>query len=136
MEEEKKNNNKKAILAGVILALVVAALFGVYQFTKQKTSAGDKSITVKFVYDEKRSETYKYDTSREFLGEVLKDEKAVEGEDGPYGLYITSAQGVTADESKQEWWCLTKGGEQVNSSADQTPIADGDVFELTLTVGY
>lgn len=136
MEGQKQNNNKKVILAVAVLVLVVAALLGVYQLTKEKTTDGDKQITVKFVYDEKRSDTLLYHTSREYLGEVLKDEKAVEGEDGPYGLYITSAQGVAADESKQEWWCLTKGGEQVNTSADKTPIADGDVFELTLTVGY
>ena len=39
-------------------------------------------------------------------------------------------------EGAQEWWKLTKGGEMVNSSADSTPIADGDHFELTFTVGY
>ncbi len=39
-------------------------------------------------------------------------------------------------ESKQQWWCITKGGEQVNTSADQTPIADGEQFELTLKEGY
>ena len=31
---------------------------------------------------------------------------------------------------------VTKSGEMVNTGADQTPIADGDAFELTLTVGY
>ena len=44
--------------------------------------------------------------------------------------------GETVDEGAQEWWKLTKGGEMVNSSADSTPIADGDHFELTFTVGY
>ena len=36
----------------------------------------------------------------------------------------------------QEWWKLTKDGEMVNTSADATPIADGDHFELTFMVGY
>ena len=31
---------------------------------------------------------------------------------------------------------ITKAGEQVNTSADQTPVADGDEFELTLKEGY
>ena len=44
--------------------------------------------------------------------------------------------GETADESKQEWWKLTKEGEMVNTGADVTPIADGEHYELTLTVGY
>ena len=42
--------------------------------------------------------------------------------------------GIAADESNQEWWCITKTGEQVNTSADQTPLGDGEAYELTLTV--
>ena len=48
----------------------------------------------------------------------------------------TEADGETADESRQQWWCITKGGETVNTSADQTPIHDNDQFEITLKEGY
>ena len=133
---EQKKNNKKTIIAAVILVLVIAVLFGVYQLNRGKTTAGDKHITVTVVHKDGSSKDFAYDTDREFLGEVLKDKELVQGEDGPYGLYITAADGEAADEGSQEWWCLTKGGAQVNTSADQTPIADGDVYELTLTVGY
>ena len=134
--EQKKNSNKKIIIAAVVLVLVVAALFGVYQLNKGKTTAGDKSITVTVVHRDGSSKEFNYQTNREFLGEVLKDEKLVEGEDGQFGMFITTVDEETAEEAEQEWWCLTKGGEQVNTSADQAPIADGDVYELTLTVGY
>ena len=60
----------------------------------------------------------------------------MEDNQSAYGLYILTADGETADEDNQEWWCITQGGEQLNTGADQTPIADGDRFELTLTVGY
>ena len=55
---------------------------------------------------------------------------------GPYGLFITAVDGEKADDTKQQWWCITKGGETVNTSAEQTPIADGDRFELTMKEGY
>ena len=42
----------------------------------------------------------------------------------------------TADKSKEEWWCITKGGQAVMTGISTTPFADGDTFELTLTVGY
>ncbi|MEG0591367.1 MAG: DUF4430 domain-containing protein, partial [Lachnospiraceae bacterium] len=71
-----------------------------------------------------------------YLGEVLKVEKLVKGEEGEYGLFITEANGIAVDEKKQQWWCLTKNKEQVNTSADQTPISDGEQYELTLTEGY
>ena len=54
---------------------------------------------------------------------MIQAENLVEGEEGQYGLFMTSVDGEKADDSKQQWWCLTKGGEQVNTSADQTPIA-------------
>ena len=67
---------------------------------------------------------------------MLTDEELVSGDIGAYGMFITTVDGETADDTNQEWWCITKGNEQLNTSADQTPIADGDNYELTLTVGY
>ncbi len=135
MKAETKNT-KKIILAIVALVAVIAVLFCVYWFTKGKTSAGSKTITIDVVHKDKSVKTFTVKTEREFLGEVLADEKIVEGEEGPYGLFITTADGETADKSNQEWWCLTKDGGQVNTSADQTPLANGEKYELTLTIGY
>ena len=42
----------------------------------------------------------------------------------------------TADESLQQWWCITREGEMLSTGADQTPITDGEQYELTLTEGY
>ena len=67
---------------------------------------------------------------------MLVDENLVSGENGAYGMFITSVDGETADDANQEWWCITKKNERLNTSADQTPIADGDAYELTLTIGY
>lgn len=135
MKEEKKNT-KKIIISLVALAVVIAALLCVYQFTKGTTSKGKKAITIDVVHKDGSTNTFAIDTEREFLGETLIDEKLVEGEQGTYGLFITAADGEPADDSNQEWWCITKGGEQLNTSADTTPIADGDKYELTLTIGY
>ena len=44
--------------------------------------------------------------------------------------------GRVADDAKQEWWCLTKGGEMWMNGVDTTEIADGDAYEFTLTVGW
>lgn len=134
--ENGKKSNKKAIIAVIALVVVIAAFIGVYFATKKAPVEGEKTITVSVVDKDGASEDFTCQTDREFLGEVLQDEKLVEGEEGEFGLFITSVNGITADESNQEWWCITKAGEQVNTSADQTPIADGESYELTLTVGY
>ena len=49
---------------------------------------------------------------------------------------ILTVDSETADDAAQQWWCITKGGEMVNTAIDATPIYDGDKFELTLKEGY
>ncbi len=51
-------------------------------------------------------------------------------------LFITTVDGETADDSQQQWWCITKGGEMLMTGAGETPVADGETYELTLTTGY
>lgn len=139
IEEERMNNMKntrKIIISLAALVIVIAALLGIHHFTADSPTAGDKTITVEVVHKDGSVNSFTYQTDREFLGEVLADEALVEGETGAYGLFITSVDGETADDGNQEWWCITKSGEMLNTSADQTPIADKDQYELTLTVGY
>ncbi|MDO4454650.1 MAG: DUF4430 domain-containing protein [Eubacteriales bacterium] len=127
---------KNTIIAAIILVLVVAAAALLYMKFKPETTEGAKEIKVSVIHADGSEKTFEYHTDEEYLGEVLTTEKLVEGEDGQYGLYILTVDGETADESKQQWWCITKGGEMVNTSADTTPIQDGDQFELTLKEGY
>ena len=135
MKKEQKNT-RKIILSLIVLAAVIALLLCVYHFTKGKTSQGAKTITLEVVHKDQSSKSFEIHTDREYLGEALTDEKLMEGETGPYGMFITTVDQETADDTNQEWWCITKNGGQVNTSADQTPIADGEKYELTLTVGY
>lgn len=130
------SKTKKIIIALLIVVVVAGGFYLIYNQFSQKAEAGEKNIAVTVVHKDQSSKSFEFNTDAEFLGEVLKSEKLVEGEDGQYGLFIKTADGETIDEGNQEWWCLTKAGGQVNTSADQTPISDGDKYELTLTVGY
>ena len=76
---------------------------------------------------------FTYRTDAENLGQVLVEENLVQGEDSATGLFVTTVDGETAQDSLRQWWCVTKGGERVDTGADTTPIADGDHFELTMS---
>lgn len=128
-------NKKKVIGALAALCLVIIVFGAIYFKFAEKPVAGEKKITVEVVHKDGSSKEFSYETDKEFLGEVLKEAGLVSGEEGQYGLFIETADGETASEN-QEWWCLTKNKEQVNTSADQTPIQDGEHYELTLTIGY
>ena len=128
-------NKKIGILAGILLILCIAA--GVLShINKPETSIGEKEILITVIHADQTENTFTYQTEAEYLAEVLLENGLAEGEESAYGLFIQTVDRETADTSKQQWWCITKGGEQVTSGADTLPIADGDTFELTLMEGY
>ncbi len=96
----------------------------------------EKSVTLTVVHADGTSKDIPVKSAKETLGEALMDAKVIDGEDGPYGLYVTTVDGETADGDKEQWWCLTKGGAAVNTGVDSTPFADGDTFEFTFTEGF
>ena len=127
---------KKILLAVVALAVVAAALVLVWRLTAPTGETGAKTVTVQVIHSDGTSRDFTVETEEAYLGPVLVSEGVVVDNQGPYGLYFFTADGETADEGAREWWKLTKDGEMVNTSADATPIADGDHFELTFMVGY
>lgn len=127
---------KKTLLAALALVVVAAGLLLVWRMTAPTGEAGRKTVTVQVIHSDGASRDFTLETEEACLGPALIAGGVVEDNQGPYGLYILTADGETAEESAQEWWKLTKGGEMVNTGVDATPIADGDAFELTLTVGY
>ena len=127
--------NKKLLgLCALILAVVV--LVGVFFLTRPDTTAGGKNITVTVIHKDESQKVFELSTDQEYLGPALVEGKVVEDNQSDYGLYILTADGETADEANQEWWCLTKGGAEVTLGADQQPIYDGECYELTLMVGW
>ncbi|WP_288174625.1 DUF4430 domain-containing protein [Sporofaciens musculi] len=135
-QKTQKQSNRKVILLIVAVLIAAVAMFGIYKVFMPKGQTGAKEITVTVVHADETSKDFVYQTDAAYLGEVLKSEELVEGTEGEFGMFITSVDGETADDSKEQWWCITKGGEALNTSADQTPIEDGEKFELTLTEGY
>lgn len=127
---------KNLIILVAVLAIFCIAAGVLYQQSKPATVAGEKEITVTVVHKDGSEKEFTYTTDAEYLGDILSEKGLIDGEKADYGMYVKTVDGETIDESKQEWWCLTKDGGTVNTGVDQTPIANGDKYELTLTVGY
>ena len=49
---------------------------------------------------------------------------------------MTSVDGEAADESKQEWWGYSVNGTFAELGVDSQPVADGDVYDFVLNVGW
>lgn len=134
--KEQRRESRKTVVAAVCLAAAAVLLLAVWRLAAPGGAAGEKRITVEVVHGGGASRTFELDTAEAYLGTALVSGGVVEDNQGPYGLYILTADGETADEGAQEWWKVTRNGEMVNTGADATPIADGERYELTLTVGY
>ena len=127
---------KKKFVPALALLLIAAVLFGVWYTTRPETQTGAKALTVEVIHGNGESKTFAFRTDAEYLGEALVEQQIAEDNQGPYGLYILTADGETVNEANQEWWCITKGGESLMTGASETPVADGESYELTFTVGY
>ena len=123
-------NNKKIVLAVVALVAVVAIALGLWVALKPQAAQGEKTIA------DGTQNSHTISTSEEYLRGALEQAALIAGEEGEYGLFVKTVDGVTANDANQEWWCFTKGGETLETGVDSTPIADGDTFEITLTQGY
>lgn len=137
--DEKENaimKNKKRLISLLALVAAAAVLLGVWYASHPETSAGDKALTIEVIHGDGSTNIFDVKTTAEYLAEVLVENEIVVDNQSTYGLYILTADGETADESKQEWWCITRGGESMMTGASETPIADGETYELTFMVGY
>ncbi len=138
MQNQKTNqlSRNKILLGAIVLVVVAALLLGIYFIFRPQGTAGEKTITVDVVLLDKSSSQTIIVTDEEYLRGALEQVDMIEGEEGEYGLFVTTVNGVTADAGAEQWWCFTKGGQSLSTGVDNTPIADGDAFEITLTEGY
>ena len=90
---------------------------------------GAKTVTV-VVKAEDRALTFTLKTDKALLGEALEEHDLIEGKEGPYGIFITAANGMTVSDAERTYWALYKDGAYSMTGVDTTPIADGDSFEL------
>ena len=128
-----------AVLLALLLCLSLVACGakreGVWEdatYTTDKTFGnGDKTITLT-VSAEDQEVTFTIKTDEETLADALLAHEIVEGEDGPFGLYVKKVNGITADyDIDQTYWSLSKGGQMLMVGASDTVIANGEHYELT-----
>ena len=130
----KKTRN--IIIAVVVLAALVIGALLIYNANKPAPQTGEKNITVTVVHGDESSKDFAISTSSETLRAACEEQSLIAGDESEYGLYVRTVDGETADESIQQWWCITKGGEMLMTGVDDTMIADGDAYVFTLTTGW
>lgn len=68
-------------------------------------------------------------TNKTTVGEALQEVGLISGEEGPYGLYVKTVNGVTLDYDKDGlYWAFYENGEYAVAGVDKTTIDTGTVY--------
>ena len=92
------------------------------------TTVGEGSVSFFFsaVDVEGKQTDFKVQTNEKTVGAALVAEGLIQGEDGPYGLYVKTVLGVTLDYEKDgKFWAFYVNGESALKGVDQTDITPG-----------
>lgn len=75
----------------------------------------------------------KYDNEKT-VGEALKNEGLISGEEGQYGLMVDTVDGQKYDYNEDSaYWAFYVNGAYANSGVDTTPIKDGEMYSFVAT---
>lgn len=70
-------------------------------------------------------------TDKETVGEALLEQKLIEGEEGDYGLYVTTVNGISLDYNTDGiYWAFYINGEYAQTGVDATNIMDGSTYSF------
>lgn len=95
---------------------------------------GAKQFTLVVTDKDGNSITLEVHTDKTTVGEALLDNNVIAGEDGDYGLYVKTVNGITADyDVDKTYWGFYIDGEYAMTGVDATDIVEGTTY--TLAVG-
>ena len=147
-----KNNSIKKLLALVLaFVLIAAAALTGCSTTPAETTAppaetteapaetqpvtelgeGASNFGLTIVDKEGVTHLYRIHTNVGMVGEALIEVDLIDGEQGPYGMYIKSVLGQVLDyETDGMYWSFYVNGEYALTGVDQTPVELGAQYML------
>ena len=125
-----KNRAYRLVLAVLIAAMVLCfAACGQTKAPSNVPAEGTKSFTFEVVERDGSVETFEIVTSAGTVGEALIEEGLIQGEEGPYGLYVKTVNGGTYDyDADGCYWAFYVNGEYGMNSVEKTEIEDGATY--------
>ncbi len=148
---QMKSRNKKIISLLLCMMLIVAMAFSAtgcngtnssatqtststaQDAESEKTILGEGQTEFDFaVVDKDGKETwFEIHTDQETVGEALLEHNLIAGEEGQYGLYVKTVNGITADyDIDQTYWAFYVNGEYAQLGVDSTKIIAGDSYSF------
>ena len=143
----QKTNVKKTLSALVCAVLIAAMALGTFgcsntkqnePFTEVTLSAtpsevgnGSTKFTFKATDADGKTTIFNVSTDKKTVGEALQDAGVISGEEGAYGLYVKTVNGITLDYEKDGmYWAFYINDEMAMTGVDSTEIKDGEIYSF------
>ena len=115
-----------------------ASAVSVQESSQESNVLGEGSTQFTFtVTDGDGKDTaYEIHTDKTVVGEALQELGLIEGEDGEFGLYVKTVDGITADyDVDGTYWAFYVDGEYASSGVDTTDITPGATYSFKVEKG-
>lgn len=101
----------------------------------EDTTFGEGANT--FMYEVKVGEhsvTFTINTDETVVGKALIEHNLIAGDEGDYGLYVKTVNGMLADyDVDASYWAFYKDGEMMMTGVDMTEFENGAHYEMVYT---
>ena len=143
---QKKFNFKKLCSLCLCILLVAAIAMFTTACTNDKPTLTDGNASTEIaasygqgetsftfcVRDKEGKETYyAINTDKSTVGEALQELRLIDGDEGAYGLYVKTVNGITLDFDKDgTYWAFYVDGKYAEKGVDQTEINENSVYSF------
>ena len=143
-----KKTNIKQMLSFIVCMLLIAAmaLFTIGCNDNAKQESENSSVTQTDVKEIGNGKTklsfvavdlygnetaFSVKTDKTTVGEALAEHNIIAGEEGSYGLYVKTVNGITLDFDKDgTYWAFYVDGKYAEKGVDQTEINENSVYSF------
>lgn len=101
------------------------------QAVSNQLGEGSTKFTFTVVDKEGNETPFEIHTDKETVGDALAELGLIDGEEGDYGLYVKTVNGITADYDKDGvYWAFYVNDEYAPSGVDSTVITEGNHYSF------
>ncbi len=92
---------------------------------------GNTKFTFTVTDSEGKDTTFQIKTDKKMVGDALTELNLIAGDEGQYGLYVKTVNGLTYDYDKDgKYWAFYDGDSLAAAGVDQTEIVDGAEYSF------
>lgn len=129
---------KKLLSLVLICTLLISAMLAFSGCDAKPAGTGKEVSFTVLVIDKEGNETKsEITTDKATVGEALLEEKLIDGEQGDYGLYIKTVNGILADyDVDGTYWGVYVNGESAVTGVDSIEVTEGATYTFKVETGF